>query len=186
MNAETRPKPLFFVALVCVILGLVAYGFRNVLFPKDDTTKLGTISKEELQVPKGVEAADSNVPTTVKEYVFKPSEKLPPITQTSGYEPMNARTVKFALNVWAGWAPIILQNGGGDPGKLWTTPSGEPFKVELVLIDNPVAMRDAYAAGKVHIGWATLDMLPLVHGPAQKGPADHAAGVPTGGLFEWW
>ncbi len=33
--------------------------------------------------------------------------------------------------------------------------------MELVLIDNPVAMRDAYAAGEVHIGWATLDMVPL-------------------------
>ena len=30
-----------------------------------------------------------------------------------------------------------------------------------MLIDDPVAMRDAYAAGDVHIGWATLDMVPL-------------------------
>jgi NitT/TauT family transport system substrate-binding protein len=30
-----------------------------------------------------------------------------------------------------------------------------------VLIDDPVAMRDAYAQGEVHIGWATLDMVPL-------------------------
>ena len=30
-----------------------------------------------------------------------------------------------------------------------------------MLIDDPVAMRDAYAAGEVHIGWATLDMVPL-------------------------
>ena len=30
-----------------------------------------------------------------------------------------------------------------------------------MLIDDPVAMRDAYAAGNVHIGWATLDMVPL-------------------------
>ena len=110
------------------------------------------------------------MPTTVKEYTFKPSEKLPPIKQTSGYEPMNARTVKFALNVWAGWAPIILQNGGSAPGKIWTTPSGEPFKVELVLIDNPVAMRDAYASGKVHIGWATLDMVPLFMDELKKDP----------------
>ena len=34
------------------------------------------------------------------------------------------RTVKFALNVWAGWAPIILQNEGGAAGKDWTTPGG--------------------------------------------------------------
>jgi len=32
---------------------------------------------------------------------------------------------------------------------------------ELVLIDDPIAMRDAYAAGNIHIGWATLDMVPL-------------------------
>lgn len=170
MNDEARPKPLFFVALACVILGLVAYGFRSVIFPKDESAKPASISLDELSDATGVEAADSNVPTTVKEYVFKPSEKLPPITTTSGYDPMNARTVKFALNVWAGWAPIILQNGGGEPGKLWTTPDGEPFKVELVLIDNPVAMRDAYASGKVHIGWATLDMVPLFMDELKKDP----------------
>lgn len=171
MSDDARPKPLFFVALACVILGLVAYGFRNVLFPKDESQKPGTISKEELSDVKGVEAADSNVPTTVKEYVFKPSEKLPPITQTSAYQPLPAdRTVKFALNVWAGWAPIILQNNGGAAGKTWTTPGGQPFKVELVLIDNPVAMRDAYASGNVHIGWATLDMLPLFMDQFKKDP----------------
>ena len=170
MSDESRPKPLFFVVLACVVLGLVAYGFRGVLFPKDQASQPAAISKDELTAAAGVEAADSNVPTTVKEYVFKPSEKLPPITQTSGYDPMNARTVKFALNVWAGWAPIILQNGGAAPGKLWTTPGGEPFKVELVLIDNPITMRDAYASGKVHIGWATLDMLPLFMDELKKDP----------------
>jgi ABC-type nitrate/sulfonate/bicarbonate transport system substrate-binding protein len=170
MSEEARPKPLFFVALACVIVGLLAYGFRSVIFPKDESTKSGQISKDELSDAKGVEAPDGNVPTTVKEYAFKASEKLPPITQTSGYDPMNARTVKFALNVWAGWAPIILENEGGAPGKIWTTPGGEPFKVELVLIDNPVAMRDAYAAGKVHIGWATLDMVPLFMDELKKDP----------------
>ena len=56
---------------------------------------------------------------------------------------------------------IILANEGFKPGKVWKTPDGKDFKVELVLIDDPVAMRDAYAAGIVHIGWATLDMMPL-------------------------
>ena len=99
MSDETRPKPLFFAVLACVILGLVAYGFRSVIFPKDESLKVTQISKDELTAAAGVEAADANVPTTVKEYSFKPSEKLPPISQTSGYDPMNARTVKFALNV---------------------------------------------------------------------------------------
>ena len=107
------------------------------------------------------EAPDVSVPTTVKEYTFKPAEKLPPVKGVSAYKPLEDDTVRFALNVWAGWAPIIRANNGFKPGKLWQAPGGTPFKVELVLIDDPVQMRDAYAAGEVHIGWATLDMLPL-------------------------
>src|SRR2546428_9740141 len=71
------------------------------------------------------------------------------------------RTVRVALNVWAGWAPVIYANNGFHAGKVWHTAGGQDFKVELILIDDPVAMRDAYASGNVHIGWATLDMLPL-------------------------
>lgn len=170
MNDDARPKPLFYVAVALVVVGLLIYGFRNVIFPKSQTAGPGMITKEELGQAQGVEAADANVPTTVKEYKFKPSEKLPPIAQTSGYKPMVNQTVKFALNVWAGWAPIILQNGGGSAGKVWTTPGGEGFKVELVLIDNPVSMRDAYATGNVHIGWATLDMVPLFMDEFKKDP----------------
>lgn len=86
----------------------------------------------------------------------------------SNYKEMDARTVRFAINVWAGWAPIVHANGGFKPGKTWQAPGGQPFKVELVLIDDPVAMRDAYAAGDVHIGWATVDMLPLLLESLQK------------------
>ncbi|MEI9811605.1 MAG: hypothetical protein WDO18_02535 [Acidobacteriota bacterium] len=67
---------------------------------------------------------------------------------------MADRTVRFAINVWAGWAPIIFANNGFKAGKIWKTPNGKDFKVELTLIDDPVAMRDAYAAGNVHVGWA--------------------------------
>ncbi len=161
MSDRPRPKPFFYFVMTLVICGLLAYGFRDTLFPTAGDTGPVMISQDEINTAAGVEAADANVPTTVKEYKFLPSDKLPPITQTSSYEPMVNRTVKFALNVWAGWAPIILQNEGGLAGKEWKTPSGEPFKVELVLIDNPVSMRDAYASGKVHIGWATLDMVPM-------------------------
>ena len=37
-----------------------------------------------------------------------------------------------------------------------------------MLIDNPIEMRDAYAAGDVHIGWATLDMVPLIRGRLRR------------------
>ena len=99
--------------------------------------------------------------TTVKEYKFRPAERLPEVKGTAAYKPMSDRTLRFAINVWAGWSPIILANDGFKAGHPWKTPGGEEFKVDLVLIDNPVAMRDAYAAGDVHVGWATLDMVPL-------------------------
>jgi NitT/TauT family transport system substrate-binding protein len=104
---------------------------------------------------------DTASPTTVKEYRFKPAEKLPAVKGTAAYKPLVNETVRFALNVWAGWAPIVLANNGFKAGQEWTGGDGKKFKVELVLIDNPVAMRDAYAAGEVPIGWATLDMVPL-------------------------
>lgn len=170
MPDQVKPKPLFYVALLVVVLGLFAYAFRSVIFPSGTDGQIEEISLSDLKEVSGMEAADPNVPTTVKEYSFKSSEKLPPVKERSDYEPLKARTVKFALNVWAGWAPIILQNGGGTAGKLWQTPDGEPFKLELVLIDNPVSMRDAYAAGKIHIGWATLDMVPLFMDELKKDP----------------
>ena len=74
---------------------------------------------------------------------------------------VNGNTVRFALNVWAGWAPIILANNGTKAEKIWKTADGEEFKVELVIIDNPVAMLGAYTSGDVQIGWGTVDMVPL-------------------------
>ena len=170
--SNPTPKAPFFIVLILVIAGLVAYGLRDTLFPKGKTPgPVAPIDKSDLATTSdGVEAADANVPTTVKEYAYVASEKLPPVKEKSDYEPLQERTVKFALNVWAGWSPIILQNGGAAAGKVWTTPGGEDFKVELVLIDNPVSMRDAYAAGRVHIGWATLDMVPLFMEELKKDP----------------
>src|SRR3989449_7695651 len=96
-----------------------------------------------------------------KEYTYVAASRLPPVRGTSSYKPLVNRTVRVALNVWAGWAPVIYANNGFHAGKVWHTAGGQDFKVELILIDDPVAMRDAYAAGNVHIGWATLDMIPL-------------------------
>lgn len=159
--AAGKPKPIFFIAVAIVIAGLIVFALMNkeTLAPEggEETENNEPIDPDDLQL----EMNDSNVVTTVQEWEFVPSEALPPVRGTSAYNPMQDNTVRFALNVWAGWAPIIHANEGFSAGKIWTTPDGEEFKVELVLIDDPVAMRDAYAAGEVHIGWATLDMVPL-------------------------
>src|SRR5882762_6424797 len=154
--ASGSPRPAFFFAVLLVVVGLVGLGLWR--FGALPGSKSGTISKEEMA---RTEAPDSAGITTAKEYKYVPEAKLPPVQGISSYKPLANRTVRFAINVWAGWAPIIFANNGFKAGKVWKTPGGQDFKVELTLIDDPVAMRDAYAAGNVHVGWGTLDMVPL-------------------------
>ena len=180
---SSQPKAPYWLAVWAVILGLVALAaWRAGMLEQFGFGRPGPGGQRPMAAggnaggPAGggaegggtgggaegmIEAPDVAVPTTVKEYTFKPAERLPPVKGVSGYKPLEDDTVRFALNVWAGWAPIIRANNGFKPGKVWQAPGGKLFKMELVLIDDPVQMRDAYAAGEVHIGWATLDMLPL-------------------------
>jgi ABC-type nitrate/sulfonate/bicarbonate transport system substrate-binding protein len=151
-----KPRPVFYLTVLVVIIGLVALAVWRF---GGSVPGIGNISLDDLGGP---EAPDASGITTVKEYEYVPATRLPDVQGTSAYQPLRDRTVRFAINVWAGWAPIIHANRGLAPGREWTTPGGEPFKVDLVLIDDPVAMRDAYAAGNVHVGWATLDMMPLL------------------------
>jgi NitT/TauT family transport system substrate-binding protein len=158
--ANGNPKPAFYLAVLLVVAGLVGLGlWRFGALPGTSGPGGGLISSKDLT--QGVEAPDAKGITTAKDYSYVPAQKLPPVQGISNYKPMTDRTVRFAMNVWAGWAPIIFANDGFKPGKVWKAPNGKDFKVELTLIDDPVAMRDAYAAGNVHIGWGTLDMVPL-------------------------
>ncbi|HWS25586.1 MAG TPA: phosphate ABC transporter substrate-binding/OmpA family protein [Xanthomonadales bacterium] len=177
MNGQ--PKPGFYFVVLLVILSLVGYGLYRLKTPSgSDTPPVVVDAGDQTDQPAGdttppateagAEAADAAGITTVKEYAYVPSQKLPDVKGVSNYKAMDDRTVRFAINVWAGWAPIVHANGGFRPGKVWQAPGGQPFKVELVLIDDPVAMRDAYAAGDVQVGWATVDMLPLLLESLQK------------------
>jgi NitT/TauT family transport system substrate-binding protein len=176
-----KPKAPFWIALILVIAGLVGFALyrAGILAPtgKDDNKITTPISADDLKnatkpatsddkakpddKKPAVEAVDTNAPTTVKEYSFVSDSKLPPVAGVAGYKKMQNDTVKMALNVWAGWAPIIFANEGFKAKKVWTTQDGKKFKLELILMDDPVNMRNAYASGDVHIGWATVDMLPL-------------------------
>jgi len=165
-----KPKPAFFAAVALVVFGLVLFALYNagILAPRgeqEQAAQHADIDKGQLaqtgQAGQLEDPSNTQPVTTVKEYEFVPSQRLPAAKGAAAYRPLENNTVRFALNVWAGWAPIIYANNGLAAGKVWKTPDGGDFRVELVLIDNPIAMQDAYNAGEVHIGWGTLDMLPL-------------------------
>ncbi len=166
-----RPTVAFYIAVLAVVGGLVYFaGMQAGMFgggaatEKEDTKSSTDLDPDQINLggAESAEAAsDEDIVTTVKEYEYVPAERLPPVKGTAAYKPLKDNTIKFALNIWAGWAPIIHANNGFAPGKIWKTPDGKEFKVHLVLADNPIEMRDAYAAGDFHIGWATVDMLPL-------------------------
>jgi NitT/TauT family transport system substrate-binding protein len=166
-----KPKPAFFIAVVAVIIALVGFAImRSTKKSSKKATGSGKVDMADIKkqaagsnTPTPAEMDDINSATTVKEYSFEAAQKLPPVPGTSDYKSIGKdRVVKFAINVWAGWAPIIFANEGMKAKKVWTDGKGNPFKVELILADNPVDMRNAVASGEVHIGWATVDMLPLL------------------------
>jgi ABC-type nitrate/sulfonate/bicarbonate transport system substrate-binding protein len=163
-----QPKPAFYIIAGVVVVGLIAFAIWR-LSPKPGPASTapditlgpaGTGKKVEV----GPAPGEPPVDLTEKAYEFVPEQVLKPVSGASTYKPLKDTNgaVRFAINVWAGWGPIILANEGFKPGKVWKTPDGQEFKVELVLIDDPGAMREAYTTGQVHIGWATLDMVPLI------------------------
>lgn len=166
MNGQ--PKPAFYAAVVLVVAALVAFAvYRSDIFAPAPVKNPDAGTIDPKQLPANVEHPDAGPDLMAKEYKFRPrQERLPDPSGVGAYAPLNKNdnTVRFALNVWAGWGPIILANQGFSPAHVWKAPGGKEFKVELVVIDDPVKMRDAYATGQVHIGWGTLDMLPLFMG----------------------
>src|SRR5688572_6971337 len=169
MANGSKPKPAFFIAVLAVVAGLVGLAFYR-CNAKKSAEKAGNgtgidmkdIKKQAGQDPN-VESPDGTSITTTKDYTFEPSTRLPEVPGTADYKKLgNPRVVKFAVNIWAGWAPIVWANQGHKAGKVWKDGKGKDFKVELVLIDNPVAMGNTFASGDIHIGWATVDMLPLI------------------------
>jgi ABC-type taurine transport system substrate-binding protein len=194
-NGAGKPKPAFFVTVLVVVAGLIGFAFyRWNAGKKADTGQQGSSSKIDMGAIKqqaggsgatgsgggsGIgsgaqgqaENPDPNSITTVKEYSFESAQRLADVPGTADYAALGKpRTVKFAVNVWAGWAPIIWANQGSKAKKVWKDAKGNDFLVDLVLADNPVDMGNTFAAGKVHIGWATVDMLPLVVNRFKRDP----------------
>lgn len=137
--------------------------------------------------PKG--ASQSTVPSVTKQDVAQPpaapapaditskllagnkeaklisgAATIPAVAAASAYEKSakNGKlVVNFPINVWPGWAPLIMANNGLSANEDSVFYKDYGFYVELSVVDDPVAARDLFASGKSHILWGTLDIIAL-------------------------
>lgn len=165
MGPTKFAKFLIFLLIVGAAAGAL-YFFRGSLFPEGkgpggiDLDRFRNLSGAA--EGSGPEAFDPKGITTVSEYKYVPQERLPPVKGVSAYRwDPKEKIVRFPINVWIGWLPIVAANGGFAPNPESVFAKKYGFKVDLKLIDDPVAARDAYAAGESHVLWGTLDMMVL-------------------------
>ena len=154
---------LVLVLFILLLLGGAAFFFKDTLLPKGSKGGDKPVDMDAFRSQAGkVEAPDTKGITTVNEYTYKPSEKLPPVKGVSGYKwDPKEKVVQFPINVWIGWLPIVAANHGFSPNTESIFYKEYGFKVNLKLIDDPVVARDAFASGESQILWGTLDMMVL-------------------------
>ena len=161
-DQETRLTPLGKIISILVILALIGVGAFIVLSKTDLFSGKGDDQQTAAVEPPNVEAADLTDVTTVKEYTFVAAQKLPPVKGVSQYKwDEKEKILRFSYNVWAGWLPVIAANHGTKPNTDSVFYKKYGFRVEMVLMDDPVVARDAFAAGEVQTLWGTLDMMVL-------------------------
>jgi NitT/TauT family transport system substrate-binding protein len=157
------------LVLTILILGIVGFGMYrwwDKIAPqmKPQTQSLDVRKvKEEIERAK---AAPTDIPLLIGTNAATLVERsmIPPVTGTSDY----ARNMKdgkliveFPINVWPGWAPIIVANAGLEPNDQSVFAKKFNFYVHLAVVDDPVKARDLFASGQSHILWGTLDMIAL-------------------------
>jgi NitT/TauT family transport system substrate-binding protein len=152
--------PLGKILSVLAIIALVGFGgylvYKRGISPRPGP-RAGAGEAPETEAP------DTSGVTTVKEYKYVPAERLPQVKGVSKYKwNDNDKVLRFSYNVWAGWLPVLAANHGTKPNADSVFAKKYGFKVELVLMDDPINARDAFAAGEVHTLWGTADMLVLM------------------------
>ena len=158
-DQPARLTPLGKILSMLLILALIGVGIFIVM----KTSPGGKIFPGKAPESIETEAPDTSGITTVKEYKYVPADKLPAVKGVSQYQwDPNEKILRFSYNVWAGWLPVIAANHGIKPNPDSIFAKKHGFRVEMVLMDDPVVARDAFAAGKVHTLWGTVDMMVLL------------------------
>src|SRR5215468_2816421 len=157
------------IVLTLLVLGVVGFGVYRWWDKIAPQTRPQNQSVDVAQVKKDIEAAKvapADIPLLIGTNAATLVQRsgIPAVTGISDY----AKTMKdgkpvveFPINIWPGWAPIIVANQGMEPNDQSVFAKKYGFYVRLSIVDDPVKARDLFAAGQSHVLWGTLDMIAL-------------------------
>jgi len=157
------------IVLTVLLLGVVGFGvyrWWDKIAPQSRPQNQSIdVAKVKQQIEEG-KKAPTDIPLLIGTNAATLVERsgIPAVTATSDYS-KGAKDgkliVQFPINVWPGWAPIILANAGMEPNDQSVFAKKYGFYVRLSIVDDPVKARDLFASGQSHILWGTLDMIAL-------------------------
>jgi NitT/TauT family transport system substrate-binding protein len=157
------------IVLTILFLGVVGFGVYRwwdkiapQTRPQSQSIDVAKV-KEEIAKAK---AAPADIPLLIgtNEASLVERSGIPAVTGVSDYAKPTKDgkpVVEFPINVWPGWAPIIVANQGMEPNDQSVFAKKYGFYVRLSIVDDPVKARDLFASGQSHVLWGTLDMIAL-------------------------
>lgn len=170
----TNRGKIFLTILVLGMLAFGAYRFRDQIVPPTKMANSPSVNPDEFKkstaptAPPAAPAPSSDINSKLlagdKAATLVSESTIPPVAGTSDYDkPLkNGKlVVQFPINVWPGWAPIVMANHGMEANDQSVFFQKYGFYVQLSIVDDPVKARDLFASGHSHVLWGTLDMMAL-------------------------
>ncbi len=157
------------IVLTIVFLAVVGFGIYRWWDKIAPTTKSTTHVVNMDQVRKDlkeIKQTPADIPLLIGTNAANLVERsgIPAVTGVSDYAKPTKDgkpVIEFPINVWPGWAPIIVANAGMEPNDQSVFAQKYGFYVRLSIVDDPVKARDLFASGQSHVLWGTLDMMAL-------------------------
>ncbi len=161
----TRGK-IVLTILILAAVGFGMYRWWDKIAPQSRPTNVSVdVAKVKQDIEKAKQApADLPLLIGTNAATLVERSQIPAVTGVSDYKKEmkdGKLVVEFPINVWPGWAPIIVANQGLEPNQESIFYKKYGFYVRLSIVDDPVKARDLFAAGQSHILWGTLDMIAL-------------------------
>ncbi|SPE50450.1 hypothetical protein SBV1_1130003 [Verrucomicrobia bacterium] len=157
------------IILTILILGVVGFGvyrwWDKIAPTSAPLSQSLDVAKVKQEIAKAKETpADVPLLAGTNPAALVQRSGIPAVTGVSDYSKATKDgklVVEFPINVWPGWAPIIMANAGLEPSDQSVFAKKYGFYVRLSIVDDPVKARDLFASGQSHVLWGTLDMIAL-------------------------